>query len=816
MIAPLNTGLETDLRPWLIPDDAFASLNNAYVFRGRVRKRFGSYLLNGLANDAIEPLYSRLRVNIGTTDGSGDFSGNVISITGNTGISSIDQIGILFSVYGGNSGLDTIFTVYDTGTPATLLTTGTGTATYNTSTSDLVITGSWPNAAIYFYPAQPVMGLITYETSPAQVEPVYAFDTLFAYFYNGTGWGQLGTAVWSGNNYQFFWGYTYRGVSDQTPILYVTNNNPPDGIQYWNGTTWATLSPVLNNINRLQTALIIVAFKNRLLALNVTENADGTNIGTTDGSGDFSGTAPGLSWSVGQNILIGNALFTVISSAPGAQAMQVTASSAMTGTFDITDGAIVITGNGQNPNTAVYWLPDTSTNYTTYINRCRFSQNGSPLEPDAWIDQIPGKGNLIDCPTSEAIVSAEFLKDRLIVFFERSTWEIAYTGNQVSPFVWQKINTELGAESTNSIVPFDKVVLGIGNVGIHACNGINVERVDEKIPDTVFEIHNDNDGVYRVAGIRDYKSEMVWWTFPDENFNVVFPTRILAYNYRTGSWATFDDSITAFGYYQTTSYFTWQAQSRTWEESSFSWNSGTVQSQFRSVLAGNQQGFIFVCDPDENRNAPSLQITNIYTDMANGFTAFSVINHNLKNGDFILVENCVGVTTFNGAIYEIQLVPDANTVEIGVYPYTGTYAGGGTCARVSRIDILTKQYNFYVKQGRNAFIQKVDFLVDKTVDGQMTVDYYPSSSDVSMLVAGEDTGSILGNGVLETSPYFIYPLEFSQVRLWHPVYLQTDGEGIQLRIYLSDAQMVQPDIVESDFQLHAMTFYTQPTASRLQ
>ena len=41
-IAPYdqNSGLQTNVKPWLIPDEAFSELNNAYVFRGRVRKRF--------------------------------------------------------------------------------------------------------------------------------------------------------------------------------------------------------------------------------------------------------------------------------------------------------------------------------------------------------------------------------------------------------------------------------------------------------------------------------------------------------------------------------------------------------------------------------------------------------------------------------------------------------------------------------------------------------------------------------------------------------------------------------------------------------
>ena len=73
-IAPYDTesGLQNNVRPWLIPDTAFAECNNAYVWRGRVRKRFGSRWL-----DATTSLSSRLRVQIGTTSGLGFFAGTV-------------------------------------------------------------------------------------------------------------------------------------------------------------------------------------------------------------------------------------------------------------------------------------------------------------------------------------------------------------------------------------------------------------------------------------------------------------------------------------------------------------------------------------------------------------------------------------------------------------------------------------------------------------------------------------------------------------------------------------------------------------------
>ena len=205
LIAPLNSGLETDRRPWLIPDEAFARLRNAYNFRGRIRKRFGGQLLQG--SSALDPEYaqlaSRLRINVGTTNGSGNLSGTVPGGTG--------AIGQLFSVGPDGSGNFEVFTVVALGTPGVMLATGSATVhTFNTSTGDFVITGSLANSDVYFYPALPVMGLITYERDTINDETLYAFDTQFAYVYSGSGtggWERLGTASWTGTNARFLLGW---------------------------------------------------------------------------------------------------------------------------------------------------------------------------------------------------------------------------------------------------------------------------------------------------------------------------------------------------------------------------------------------------------------------------------------------------------------------------------------------------------------------------------------------------------------------------------------------------------------------------------
>jgi hypothetical protein len=768
LIAPINTGMQTDLRPWQIMDDSFEELNNAYCFRGRVRKRFGGRLMgSGWSSALTAPLFSRFRINLGNTDGAGAAAGNVPG----------DKFGIgqMFSI--GNE----IFTVQALGTPVVMLDTGASvTHTYNTSTGAYVFAGAAINTAVWFYPGLPVMGLTLYDTGPIDDQPAYGFDTRFAYVFAGGFWSRSGTAIWHGTDINFFWTANWRGITPGVIVLFVSNfyvvnyngaSDPTDDpIWTFDGTTWTphpgtgangffflpnggarTASPFI------VTARIVMPFKNRLLLLNTVEcdNSGGAGVGTN----------------------------------------------------------------------------------TNYVNRLRFSFNGSPFALNAWYEPnlVDAAGNkwggagFIDATTEEAIISAEFIKDRLIVYFERSTWEIAYTGNAVLPFVWQKINTELGSEAQQSTVPFDKEVLTIGNTGVHACNGANVARIDTKIPDEVFSIFNKNIGVQRVAGIRDYFVEMVYWSFPsvDENPNNVYPNRVLVYNYRNNSWAINDDCITAFGYFEQQDGETWSSSLDTWEDANFLWEAGDIQAQFRQVIAGNQQGYVFIVDAEESRNAPVMQISQMSYNATNQQLTLTIVNHTLntnadltdQNADFIYIENAQGIDFDGSGIYPVTSVTGPNTITVGpVINFTGVYTGGGTATRVSNIRIATKQFNPYIDKGRDVYLAKIDFGVLRTTDGQITVDYYPNASSYSMVQNASTTGALVGTSVLETFPYdaTLYPFEQQQDRLWHQVYFQSEGECIQLFMYMTFPQITEPDVAFSPFELEGMVLHTMPVGDRVQ
>lgn len=709
LIGPLEEGEQNNIEPFYLPEDAYFELENVYVWRGRVRKRFGYSLIG--SND----LNSRLRINIGSTDGSGNIS---VTVPG-----SIFKIGQMFSI--GSE----IFTVNALGSPANLLDTGGSTsATYNTTTGALVITGASAATICYFYPSEPVMGLRVREESSVNSEGLIAFDTQFAYERIGGSWVRLGTALWTGDNANFFWSTNYRGTNPYETFFYTVNFVAADNIKYipQSSSTWTTLRPQLNSIgtNRfLETCRILIPFKDRLVALNTIEDEGGTD--------------------------------------------------------------------------------------RSYPNRCRFSQNGSPTNATtSWIDDTAGRGGYVDAPTQEQIITAEYIKDRLVVYFERSTWELVYTGNSALPFRWQQINSELGCESTFSVVGFDSAVLGIGNVGVHTCNGVNVSRIDEKIPAEVFNIHNGNDGPERVYGIRDYYNELVYWTFPNDTGNPTYPTRIFLYNYRNNTWAFLNDSFTCFGYYQKDSDLTWQQVEQifpTWAQWNDPWGSPLFQSAFPNIISGNQEGFVFVLDNGLSSNSQSLYIT----DMNPGTGELTIVDHNLEEEEYILVEDAQGITSLNNTVFQVQQVIDANTIILDT-SFTGTYTGGGKISRISNIKILTKQFNPGTPVGQQFRIPYIDFLLNRTTDGEISLNYLIDTASGDAIQDQVGSNVLLGTNVLYTKPEETQTFQVNQQQIWHRYYVQTQSQFLQLLFFMSDAQMRDIDISQSDFELHAMIFYAEP------
>jgi hypothetical protein len=410
------------------------------------------------------------------------------------------------------------------------------------------------------------------------------------------------------------------------------------------------------------------------------------------------------------------------------------------------------------------------------------------------------------------------VRDNLVIYCERSTWQLRYTGNSIAPFQIEKVNTELGCESTFSAIPFDTSLVGIGDKGIVECDSFKSERIDIKIPDLVFEFSNVSQGKKRVQGIRDFKQRLAYWTYIQADTKTTFPNQRLVYNYENQSWAIFNDSFTCFGSYQIGNTRTWSSLAIPWASYPVAWNADPEESIV--LVGGNQQGYIEKLDSQISNDA-SLSITAI-TGYGIGVapTRLTIPNHNLTTGQVIQVVNIPAGTPFAtslnngifGVVYlstdQIELWKYDSGTDSFIIPQTDAipatpYIGAGQVKIRDGFRIVSKKFEA-LDSGQRLQMGYLDLLADDTTEGEITlkvyVDYHTSPTNTYPENQLEDTffntivptyGSTLG-------------IAGPNDKNWTRVYCATRGAFLQVEWTLSNGQLVghqQESWVQIDAQI---------------
>lgn len=256
LIANYQTGLEEDLQPWVLPEDAFTIAQNAYIYRGVVRKREGYQLINKFpaAQTTITNISQANPGVVTVTSAAGLANGQNFQITGVTGMTQVNgntyQIGGL------------------AGTTFNLLTT----AGANVNTTGFGAYGG--GGTLSLFPGNSIVGLASYVTSSG-VKQLIAFDTRRAAQYTKSlqAFTPIGTAdVFTGTASDFFHWVNYRTSGTSTsPLLYVTNN--VDQVYTYDGTNLAALTITINGSGHTVTRCrFLFTLRQRLILLSTLEN----------------------------------------------------------------------------------------------------------------------------------------------------------------------------------------------------------------------------------------------------------------------------------------------------------------------------------------------------------------------------------------------------------------------------------------------------------------------------------------------------------------------------------------------------------------
>ena len=254
VIGPINKGLNTSRTPFVIDNDSFPTLINAYQWRGRVKRKRGTSYLGRLIrffNSTISSYNTGSTTITLTDDGLGNGIGNLISgFNLQTNSYFIPGSIIITDISTSPNN------VYTDDSMGNLTGTPTGTGTINYASGAIFITGAATDTVtvtFLYYPILPVLGVEDFTPVPTQFPLTIAFDDVYSYsvstaspypihdvsFYKNppssgsyvqkTNWTPT---TWNGQDYQQFWSANYQGalwVTNGIPIPFVSTNI---GMQY--------------------------------------------------------------------------------------------------------------------------------------------------------------------------------------------------------------------------------------------------------------------------------------------------------------------------------------------------------------------------------------------------------------------------------------------------------------------------------------------------------------------------------------------------------------------------------------------------------
>lgn len=461
--------------------------------------------------------------------------------------------------------------------------------------------------------------------------------------------------------------------------------------------------------------------------------------------------------------------------------------------------------------------------------------------PSAYFGDQTGLGGNVPAGIDQPITTVIRNEDVIIVGFPNGQSRLVFTGDDIIPFDFFTINSELGSFSTFSGITLDRGALTIGPNGIVLSSQVSAQRIDVMIPDQIFQFSLTNNGVQRITAQRDFINEWIYFTFCSNKFTLFFPTTIypnttLLYNYRDESWAIFYESYTTYGQFRIQQDATWATigqRFNTWEEWNEPWESGSSTLLQPDVIAGNQQGFIVFRDRGTNES------NSLYIQSISGLTITSP-NHNLNNGDYIVISEAIGVSNLNGAIFGVTTVT-VNTFILsladGQAVPIGTYFGGGLIQRMYIPFIQTKQFPVAWDMAKKTRLGAQQYLLSTTSNGQVTLLIYLSTVDGNAYndtpVAPDpdsENNSLIYSTVLYTCPEStnlgLTPANISlqmisdsnigsspQQQIWHRMNTSLIGDTVQIGITLNDAQMrdVNMNSQFAEIELHSFILDVQPS-----
>lgn len=240
LIANYATGLDRELQPWLLPNDAFVELLDGFVYRGVTNKRDGySGFANGLKSTYTESRMVHQIANVAPATGAIDGVNRTYTWTLTTPVAR-GRVTV--------TGSNPPQTLTDDGNGAFSGVDGTGTINYTTGAVSITFTlppalASTVLLTYSYHQGLPVMGVMNFYPTN-NVRQLIVADTRYVNRYNPSTdrLDDLPAGTYNGTATDF-WSWVNYADASSNPRLLFCNGVVGDVIQQYDGTNIANYAP---------------------------------------------------------------------------------------------------------------------------------------------------------------------------------------------------------------------------------------------------------------------------------------------------------------------------------------------------------------------------------------------------------------------------------------------------------------------------------------------------------------------------------------------------------------------------------------------
>ena len=153
------------------------------------------------------------------------------------------------------------------------------------------------------------------------------------------------------------------------------------------------------------------------------------------------------------------------------------------------------------------FLANVTVSGTTRPTRVHFSglRDATSWDGADWIE--------VGLEDGQDITGLAVLSDRLVIFKERSIYNMYFTSDAAYPFILKKANSSVGCTSFSSIQEVNNGLVFHSFDGFYFYDGLNSSKISDKIT-TTLDTYNSTNFTSMRSLKQDIKNK-VWWTFTD-------------------------------------------------------------------------------------------------------------------------------------------------------------------------------------------------------------------------------------------------------------------------------------------------------------